>query len=160
MANKFGNDIQLIVYNNEKWLRTRAAIIGGNTYTLSNEASMVIVQNLTNQFLNKMLTWGDIKKYSSTQDFYISRFNLYTDTGGVSADDIISKFPITEFLNPNVKVGTVNNRVQIITDIDCVDKIFYGQVSIGPTLNLVRYNSSGYQETGYGVGLSLSLMRN
>jgi len=149
-------DIQLIYYNGVPWLRAKVAEIGGKIYTVEINKEMSIVSRLTTGIdTPKIVKWGDIKGLSETQDFYVTRFNLKK----IDPNQLVTSYPTTSFFNPTPKRVPLNTWVQVQTNISSVNNRYEGPISVGPPAQLNTLTSDGYRESGYGIGMSKSLMK-
>lgn len=138
--------IQKVTYNNKEWLRAVVARMGSETYGISKTSHMGIVSRFTNQTVadkdgNGGLTWGELEKYTKTQNFYSTKFDIK-----VATPDHIGT-GVTTFLNPN------NGKDVTITPSYSLDRTnlsvpfkAQGPVNVGPSIS------------GYGIGMSESLM--
>jgi len=153
---KVDKDIQLIYYNGVPWLRTKVAEIGGKIYKMADNIEMGIVSRLKTPAIDvpKTLTWGDIKELSKSQDFYITRFSLEK----IDPNQLITTYRTTQFFNPMPKRVPLNVRTDIQTNISSVNKRYEGPISVGPPKQFNVLTKDRYLETGYGIGLSKSLM--
>jgi len=148
--NGFNNEkyILKILYNDKIWFRSVVARMGSDIYQISDNTHMSIVSRFNNKIVidkngNGGLTWGELKGYTSTQNFYSSKFTLQSN---ITPDHIGTG--ITTFLNPT------NNKTTIINPSYSLDRTLTnspfkaeGPVNIGPNIN------------GYGIGMSESLMK-
>ena len=143
-------DIQLVtnvnfivspIKNTTEWLRTRAVMIGGIIYKPLDNVAMSVLSRLTGDAFDnpRMMLWGDIKEFNDKQNFYFSKFNI---PDKIKADDLINKYPVTEFLNPITK-----RSMTIPSFMSVMLKKYEGPVSKGPSID------------GYGIALSQSLMK-
>jgi hypothetical protein len=143
--NGFDNEPNIIKveYNGQKWLRAKVIQMGSLEYSIPNDQTMSIASKVTGA---GNITWADISKSigfvtAPNMDVYETKFNLKRMKGN-NADILINTYTSTEFLNPNG-----NKRMELVTKIDNINKIYQGPVNIGPSID------------GYGIGMSGSLMK-
>ena len=140
--------IQKVNYNNKNWFRAVVARMGSDTYQISDSTHMSIVSRLNNKVVtdkngNAGLTWGELKNYSKTQNFYSTKFVLQSN---ITPDHITTG--VTKFLNPkNNKELTLNPSYSLDRTLTGVPFKAEGPVNVGPNIN------------GYGIGMSESLMK-
>jgi hypothetical protein len=136
-------NIQLITFNSEKWLRTKAVLMGGKNYPITDGTiDMNIVTRLKTG--GKNLQWEEVKGYSSNQFFYSSDFDINRK---ITPDDLIYMYAKTEFLNPT----QTNPLTTVKTNIDVINNRYEGPITVGPSID-ARMN-------GYGIGMSDMLMK-
>ena len=75
--------------------------MGSDAYPIADDVHMAIVSRLKNQVVtdkdgNGGLTWGELKNYSKTQNFYSTKFILQSN---ITPDHIATG--VTTFLNPD-----------------------------------------------------------
>jgi hypothetical protein len=139
--------IQKVTYNNENWFRAVVARMGSEIYQIEPNTHMSIVSRFKNQTVtdkdgNGGLTWGELKNYTKTQNFYSSRFVIQSN---VTPDHIGTG--TTTFLNPkNNKKTEVKPSYSLNRSISGSTFKAEGPVNVGPNIN------------GYGIGMSESLM--
>jgi hypothetical protein len=148
--NGFNNEkyIQKVSYKGGEWFRAVVARMGSDAYPIADDVHMAIVSRLKNQVVtdkdgNGGLTWGELKNYSKTQNFYSTKFILQSN---ITPDHIATG--ITTFLNPDNGVEkTINPSYSLNRTLTGVPFKAEGPVNIGPSVN------------GYGIALSESLMK-
>jgi hypothetical protein len=147
--------VQLIRYEGNKWLKAKAVTMGGPRYKIDVNSDMSIVSRLTEGIdIPKILKWKDIEILSSSQDFYVTKF----DFDEITPNDIITKYSQTEFMNPRHGKMKDNKSVTVVTNMSSVNRIYTGPISVGPPVSAPALDSSGYLIDSYGIGLSRSLM--
>jgi hypothetical protein len=140
--------IQKITYNNKEWFRAVVARMGSDIYPISDTTHMSVVSRFKNKVVTDKdgkggLSWGELKKYSTKQNFYSARFVLQDK---ISPDHIGTGK--TTFLNPkNKKEKTINPSYSLDRTLTNVPFKAEGPVNVGPNVN------------GYGIGMSESLMK-
>lgn len=145
---KKDTDIKLVEYNGTQWLRATAIGLGGKTYPgpLDPGVYMKIISNTAGK-----ITWGELRKYNATQDFYFSKF-AYENR----FNELVNSYKTTEFFNPNPRERIYNNySATVTTSFNLSTNTYQGPVHVGPLM----LTSQGYLETGYGIALSQSLMK-
>ena len=140
--------IQKVNYKGGEWFRAVVARMGSEIYPIANDVNMSIVsrfgkQTVTDKDGKGGLTWGELKNYSKTQNFYSTKFILQNN---ISPDHIGTG--ITTFLNPDNGVEKIiNPSYSLNRTIQGSEFKAQGPVNIGPSIN------------GYGIALSESLMK-
>lgn len=115
------SDIQMVDYQGEKWLR--AFVKGIN---VSDSTSMTMISK-------PKTTWGMIKQYESTQDFYIAHFDSNTPY-------VVNHFSKTEFLNPNRTVQIPRTAIfPVTTHLDPNTNNYSGPISAGTGISLSKH---------------------
>ena len=148
--NGFNNEkyIQKVSYKGDEWFRAVVARMGSDAYPIADDVHMAIVSRLKNQVVtdkdgNGGLTWGELKNYSKTQNFYSTKFILQSN---ITPDHIATG--VTTFLNPdNGTEKTIKPSYSLNRSLTGVPFKSEGPVNIGPNVN------------GYGIALSESLMK-
>jgi hypothetical protein len=140
--------IQKITYNNKEWFRAVVARMGSDIYPISDTTHMSVVSRFKNKVVTDKdgkggLSWGELKKYSTKQNFYSARFVLQDK---ISPDRIGTGK--TTFLNPKNKIEkTITPSYSLDRTLTNVPFKAEGPVNVGPNVN------------GYGIGMSESLMK-
>lgn len=139
--------IQKVIYNGESWFRAVVARMGSKEYPIEDGRHMSIVsrfskQTVTDKDGNGGLTWGELSKYTISQNFYSSRFVIQSN---ITPDHIGTG--ITTFFNPeNNKRKVVEPSYSLNRQLSGSTFKAQGPVNVGPNIN------------GYGIGMSESLM--
>jgi len=159
-----GQNVQLVTYNNSKWLRARVVIMDGPIYKIADDIVMSIASRLTTE--NNTITWKDVKGFNvnppsngGNQQFYVCNFDINLK---ISANKLISDYTKTEFLNPmknKTPLYTAGPIVTVKTDISSARNKYEGPISVGPVTPVVL-DAQGYLADGYGIGLSKRLAAN
>ena len=142
--------IQKVTYNGQEWFRAVVARMGSEIYPIADTNHMSIVSRFAKQTVsdkdgNSGLTWGELKNYSTKQNFYSTRFIIQNN---ITPDHIGTGK--TTFLNPNIRNSTpltINPSYDLNRTLSGVPFKAQGPVNVGPNVN------------GYGIGMSESLMK-
>mgnify|MGYP000909514402 CR=1 FL=1 len=148
--NGFNNEkyIQKVKYKGGDWFRAVVARMGSEAYPIADDTHMAIVSRFKNQVVtdkdgNGGLSWGELKNYSKTQNFYSTKFILQSN---ITPDHIGTG--ITTFLNPDDGTEkTITPSYSLNRTLSGSPFKAEGPVNIGPSVN------------GYGIALSDSLMK-
>ena len=122
--------------------------MGSDIYPISDTTHMSVVSRFKNKVVTDKdgkggLSWGELKKYSTKQNFYSARFVLQDK---ISPDRIGTGK--TTFLNPKNKIEkTITPSYSLDRTLTNVPFKVEGPVNVGPNVN------------GYGIGMSESLMK-
>jgi hypothetical protein len=111
--------------NNDKWLRARVVLMGGNIYKLEDTDKMLGISYLTSS-PNLVKTWGDIK--TTLYEFCTVRLN----TTGKEKEALNTK--TIKFSNP--KTGT---NYELASNIDPTNGKYDGIVHSAPKFDLGNY---------------------
>jgi len=135
--NGFDNEpnIEKVKYKGQEWLRAKAIQMGSSKYPIPDNRTMGIISRTR---LAPEIKWSDIKKLNS--DFYETKFEI-NRLPNEDANIFTDKYTTTEFLNPEN-----SKSLRVTTVVNHYFKAYQGPVSIGPSV------------TGYGIGMSNSLM--
>jgi len=148
--NGFNNEkyIQKVKYKDGDWYRAVVARMGSEINPIADDTHMAIVSRFKNQVVTDKdgkggLTWGELKNYSKTENFYSTKFILQSN---ITPDRIGTG--VTKFLNPDDGTSkTITPSYSLNRTIVGTPFKAQGPVNIGPNVN------------GYGIALSDSLMK-
>lgn len=148
--NGFNNEkyIQKVRYKGGDWYRAVVARMGSEINPIADDTHMAIVSRFKNQVVTDKdgkggLSWGELKNYSKTENFYSTKFILQSN---ITPDHIGTG--VTKFLNPDDGTNkTITPSYSLNRTISGTPFKAQGPVNIGPNVN------------GYGIALSDSLMK-
>lgn len=143
--NGYNNEqfIQKVTYNGEEWYRAVVSRMGSANYPIDDNRAMNLIAIPNSLTINpSVLTWGELKSYTTNYMFYSTKFQVIN---GVTANKILNAK--TAFLNPQNNNLRVNLTHQYQLDRTQQNLFVQGPINVGPSVD------------GTGIGMSEYLMR-
>lgn len=142
-----GGKCKMITYGGTgDWLKAIVVTADSSYYPIDDNTTMTLLSKyslITNQnyIKNKEIYWSDIKnmiKSNNTNLFYITDFRMKPS----EIKEIIDKYDVTEFLNPNTNIG-----LSLGTDYNFDKNVFFGPINSSKIIG------------DFGIALSTDLMK-
>jgi len=143
--NGYNNErfIQKVTYNGEEWFRAVVSRMGSTTYPITDDRAMNLIAIPNSLTVNpSVLTWGELKQYTTNFMFYSTKFQVIN---GVTADKILNAR--TAFINPLNNNLRVNLTHQYQLDRTQQSLFVQGPINVGPNVD------------GTGIAMSDYLMK-